>query len=56
MKKFKNIRKLTNDKWWKRGEHEIIEHPVHLVEHYGRSEAAVQLVPENEEHKRLRIN
>ena len=50
-------------KWWartdghgrQRGEEKVVEHQVHLVDHDGAGESAVDLVPEADENESLKI-
>jgi hypothetical protein len=44
---------LTDGHGRQRGEQEVVEHQVHLVDHHSSGKAAVNLIPETDEHESL---
>ncbi len=47
---------LTDGHGRQRGEQEVVEHQVHLVDHHSSGKAAVNLIPETDEHESLGKN
>lgn len=50
---FSETLSFTNGDGRQRREQQVVEHQVHLVDHHRARKAAVELIPENQEHKRL---
>ncbi len=44
---------LTDGHGRQRGEQEVVEHQVHLVDHHSSGKATVNLIPETDEHESL---